>query len=62
MKYYLKRYEFKHVGENKWQKVSEKTVMEKLVDSFDPVTPILSRMLRGEEVVTAQGVYRKSHH
>jgi hypothetical protein len=57
----LRHYEFKHLGETKWQKVSEKTVMEKLVDNFDPVTPILSRILRGEEIITIQGIYRKIH-
>lgn len=58
----LRHYEFKHFGENKWQKVSEKTVMEKLVDNFDPVTPILSKILSGEEIITAHGIYRKIHH
>lgn len=59
MKHYLRRYEFKHVGETKWQKISEKTVMETLVDNFDPVTPVLARILKGEEIITAHGIYRK---
>ena len=58
----LQHYEFKHVGKTKWEKVSEKTVMEKLVDSFDPVTPILSKILSGEEIITAHGIFRKIHH
>ena len=62
MKYYLRRYELKHIGETKWQKVSEKTVMEKLVDDYDPVTPILSRILSGEEIITAHGIFRKIPH
>ena len=39
-------------------KISEKTVMERLVDSFYPVTPIISRMLRGEEIIVSQEIYR----
>ncbi len=53
------RYEFKDLEENKWQKVSEKIVMQKLVDNFNPVTPIIMKMLSGEEIVTTQGIYRK---
>jgi len=51
-------YEVKNIGEHVWQKIAEKTVMERLVDSFDPVTPIISRMLRGEEIVVSQEIYR----
>jgi hypothetical protein len=59
MQFNLGRYEYKHFGDNQWQTVSEKIVMEKLVDSFDLITPIISRMLKGEEIITSQGIYRK---
>ncbi len=51
-------YEVRPIGEHGWQKITEKTVMERLVDSFDPVTPIISRMLRGEEILVSQEIYR----
>lgn len=51
-------YEVKNIGEHGWQKIAEKTVMERLVDCFDPVTPMISRMLRGEEIVVSQEIYR----
>ena len=51
-------YEVKNIGEHGWQKIAEKTVMERLVDCFDPVTPILSRLLSGEEIVVSQEIYR----
>jgi hypothetical protein len=60
MNFTIGRYEFRHFDENKWQTVSEKIVMQKLVDIFDPVTPIISKMLRGEEIMTAQGIYRRA--
>jgi hypothetical protein len=62
MKSTLGKYEFKHFGAHNWQKVSEKVVMEKLVDNFDPVTPIISKILSGEEIITSQGIYRKIYN
>ena len=58
MEFELTCYEVKHIGKHGWQKIAEKTVMERLVDSFDPVTPIISRMLRGEEIIVSQEIYR----
>ena len=58
MEFGLTCYEVRHIDENEWYKISEKTVMERLVDNFDPVTPILSRMLTGEEIVVSQKIYR----
>ncbi len=51
-------YEVRYIGGHEWHKISEKTVMGRLVDSFDPVTPIISRMLRGEEIIVSQEIYR----
>jgi hypothetical protein len=59
MEFTLGRYEFKHFGEHHWRKVSEKAVLEKLADHFDPLTPVLAKMLCGEEIITAEGIYRK---
>ena len=51
-------YEVRYIGEHKWHRISEKTVMERMVDSFDPVNPIISRMLRGEEITVSKEIYR----
>ena len=51
-------YEVRHIGEHEWHKISEKIVIERLVDNFDPVTPIISRMLMGEEIIVSQEVFR----
>ncbi len=32
--------------------------MERLVDNFDPVTPVLSKILRGEEIILLHEIYR----
>ena len=58
MEFGLTRYEVRHIDENEWHKISEKTVMERLVDSFDPVTPVLSKILRGEEIILSHEIYR----
>jgi len=52
-------YEFRHFGDRGWYKISEKAVMERLAESFDPVSPILSRIIRGEEIIISEEIYRK---
>ncbi len=54
----LTRYETRRIGEHEWYKISEKAAMERLVDRFDPVSPIITRMLRGEEIIVSQEIYR----
>jgi hypothetical protein len=54
----MKRYEVRKVGENEWQKETEKIVMENLAESFDPVTPVITKILSGEEIRTSHEVYR----
>ncbi len=51
-------FEVKKFGEENWQEVSEKRALEKLIDSFDPVSPIIKKMLQGSEVVAEAEVYR----
>jgi hypothetical protein len=51
-------FEFKKLGEDRWQKASEKMVLEKLIEYFDPITPVLMRMFEGNEIVTRREIYR----
>ena len=55
------RYQIKKSGEDQWEEASEKNVMEKLADRFNPLTPVLSEMLRGKEVITPHGTYRRKN-
>jgi hypothetical protein len=59
MQFMIGKYEYKHLDDNQWQTVSEKVVMEQLADRFDLLTPVISRMLRGEEIIMPQGIYRR---
>ena len=58
MQFKISQYEFKDSNAEDWQQVSETFVLVKLVDAFDPLTPLLSEMLEGKEVITSEGVFR----
>ena len=54
----MARYEVRNVSENEWQKTSEISVLEKLTENFDAVTPVIMKMMSGEEIRTSHEVYR----
>jgi len=54
-----KRYQIKQAGMKKWEDISEKRVMEMLTERFDQLTPVISKMLHGEDIITAHGTYRR---
>jgi len=58
MRFKITCFEVKKSGEDKWQEVSEKIALEKLVNSFDTVTPIITKMLQGDEIITPQEIFR----
>ena len=55
------RYEVKNFGEeeDKWQEVPENMVMVKLVKCFDTISPILAKMLQGNQIIAQTEIYRK---
>ena len=58
MHFEISQYEFKISNSDAWQRVPEKLVLEKLVDVFDPLTPLLAEMIQGKEVTTPEGIFR----
>ena len=58
MEFKISCFEVKKIGDSHWQEVSEKLVLEKLVDNFDPVTPIITKMLQGNEITAETEMYR----
>ena len=58
MQFKISQYEFKDFNSDDWQKVSESFVLEKLVDIFDPLTPLLAEMIQGKEIITPEGLFR----
>ena len=54
----MPKYEVRDVDGGRWEDISEKNFMETLVDFFDRVTPIMTDILDGKEVITPYGIYR----
>ena len=54
----MPKYEVWNVDGELWEDVSEKNIMESLVDIFDQITPIMTEILHGKEVTTPCGIYR----
>jgi hypothetical protein len=54
----MPKYEVRDVDGGRWVNISEKKFMETLVDFFDQVTPIMTDILDGKEVITPYGIYR----
>jgi hypothetical protein len=51
-------FEIKRLGDDIWQKVSEKAFLEKLADCVDPISPAITRMMQGNEIETQREIYR----
>ena len=58
MSFQIPQFEFKHLGSEDWEEVSEITVFEKLVDKYGRVISGLTDMTEGKEIVTTDGVFR----
>jgi len=58
MQYKIACFEVRKLGEANWRRASEKMVLEKLAECFDPVSPIIVEMLQGNEIVARQEIYR----
>jgi DNA mismatch repair protein MutH len=58
MKFKTPQFEFKHLDKEDWEEVSELVVLEKIVDRFGRITPVLTEMLQGKEIITPDGVFR----
>ena len=54
----MPKYEVRQVDDGLWEDISEKNFMEIMVDIFDQVTPIMTDILLGKEVITPYGIYR----
>ena len=55
----IARYQIRESEKDTWEDVSESTVLEMLSTRFDRLTPILSELLQGKEIITAHECYRR---
>jgi len=58
MQFTISYFEVKKFGDYNWQEVSEKMVLDKLAENFNPITPILTKMLQGNEIIAEAEIYR----
>ena len=58
MIFQLPKFKIKNFSENDWNRISEKDFLLKLVDTFELITPVLSDLFRGKEIVTKFCIYR----
>ncbi len=54
----MPKYEVRNLDGGRWEDISERNFMEIMVDIFDQVTPIMTDILLGKEVITPYGIYR----
>ena len=58
MKFKISRFEAKLCNMDNWKMVSDVTALRMLQDNYRKITPIISEMLHGKEIKTAQGILR----
>ena len=54
----LPKFEIKNFSENDWNRISEKDFLLKLVDTFELITPVLSELFQGKEIITNFRIFR----
>ncbi len=54
----LPKFEIKDFSENDWNRVSENDFLLKLVDTFELITPVLSDLFQGKEIIANFRTYR----
>ena len=58
MMFEMPKYEVRDLSMSEWRDISEIDIMQKLLESFDRVTPTIQKMIEGEQVMTQYAVYR----
>jgi hypothetical protein len=54
----MPKYEIWDVGGRRWEDVSEKGIVEALMEIIDQIEPIMNDMLHAKEAITPYGIYR----
>jgi hypothetical protein len=54
----MSQFQVKFPNEEDWNEISESKVLEKLVNEFDRITPVIIQMVRGKEIITTEGIFR----
>ena len=54
----MPQFQVKYFDEADWKEISELDVLDKLMDEFGRVTPVLIQILQGKEIQTPDGIFR----
>ena len=58
----MSQFQVKYFDEDDWKEVSEKIVLEKFMNEFGRVTPFLTKMVQGREIITPDGIFRMKNY
>jgi len=51
-------YEVKYHNNKEWEELTELQLLQKLVETYDHVTPAIQQLIEGKHVLTLEAVYR----
>ena len=51
-------YEVRYHQNQEWQELTELQLLQKLVETYDRVTPAIQHMIEGKQFLTVEAVYR----
>jgi hypothetical protein len=54
----MSQFEVKYSHQEDWNDVSETAFLQSLLDNFNHITPVISEMLQGKEIVTSIAIFR----
>jgi hypothetical protein len=54
----LTQFQVKYDHDGKWHQISERRLLGRLAESFTKITPELSKMFNGEEIITRNEIFR----
>ena len=58
MRFSMPSYEVKYHDKKEWEKISETQILGKLQESFGQVTPVIQKMIDGNQVLTPNAAFR----
>ena len=58
MMFAMPLYEVRYHGWEEWEEISEIELMDGLYKIYKKVTPAIREMIRGEQIVTPEAIYR----
>ena len=54
----MSQFQVKNFDDDSWEEIPESYVLEKLVDQFGRVTPLIIEMTQGKEIIISNGIFR----